>query len=56
MAKAGLFADKKMFCRLTELCYVIGKNIDYYYAPAAENNESAWAKRLECPLLFFFGK
>lgn len=51
----GLIRGQKMFCRLTELGYVIGKDINYYYAPNAEHNESAWAERLERPLLFFFG-
>jgi predicted alpha/beta superfamily hydrolase len=51
----GLIRGQKMFCRLTELGYVIGKDIDYYYASNAEHNETAWAERLERPLLFFFG-
>ncbi len=51
----GLIRGQRMFCRLTELGYVVGKNIDYYYAPNAEHNETAWAERLERPLLFFFG-
>lgn len=51
----GLIRGQKMFCRLTELGYVIGKDIDYYYSPGAEHNEPAWAHRLERPLLFFFG-
>jgi predicted alpha/beta superfamily hydrolase len=52
----GLIRGQKMFCKLTQMGYVIGKDIDYYYAPGAEHNESAWAERLERPLLFFFGK
>ena len=52
----GLIRGQKIFYRLTELGYVIGKDIDYYYAPNAEHNETAWAERLERPLLFFFGK
>ncbi len=51
----GLIRGQKIFYRLTELGYVIGKDIDYYYAPNAEHNETAWAERLERPLLFFFG-
>ena len=51
----GLIRGQKIFNRLTELGYVIGKDIDYFYAPNAEHNESAWADRLERPLLFFFG-
>lgn len=52
----GLIRGQKMFCRLTDLGYVIGKDIDYFYAPGAEHNEAAWAERLERPLKFFFGK
>jgi predicted alpha/beta superfamily hydrolase len=51
----GLIRGQKMFCRLTELGYVVGDDVDYHYAPNAEHNESAWAERLERPLLFFFG-
>ena len=51
----GLIRGQRIFSRLTELGYIIGKDIDYYYAPGAEHNESAWAERLERPLLFFFG-
>lgn len=51
----GLIRGQRMFCRLTEMGYVIGKDIDYYYAPNAKHDESAWAERLERPLLFFFG-
>lgn len=52
----GLTRGQKMFCKLTQMGYVIGTDLDYYYAPGAEHNESAWAERLERPLLFFFGK
>ncbi|HEY7751748.1 MAG TPA: alpha/beta hydrolase-fold protein, partial [Ignavibacteriaceae bacterium] len=52
----GLIRGQKMFCELTKMGYVIGKDIDYYYAPGAEHHETAWAERLERPLLFFFGK
>ena len=51
----GLIRGQKIFNRLSELGYVIGRDIDYFYAPGAEHNESAWAERLERPLLFFFG-
>ena len=51
----GLLRGQKMFCRLTELGYVIGKDVDYFYAPGAEHNETAWAERLDRPLKFFFG-
>ena len=52
----GLLRGQKMFCKLSQLGYVIGTDIDYFYAPGAEHNESVWAKRLERPLLFFFRK
>ena len=52
----GLIRGQKMFCKLTQLGYVIGTDIDYFYARGAEHNESEWAKRLERPLIFFFGK
>ncbi len=51
----GLLRGQRMFCKLTERGYVIGKDIDYFYAPGAEHNEAAWAERLERPLRFFFG-
>ena len=52
----GLTRGQKMFALLTERGFLIGSNIDYFYAPGAEHNESAWADRLERPLLFFFRK
>jgi predicted alpha/beta superfamily hydrolase len=52
----GLTRGQKMFALLTEKGFLIGTNIDYFYAPGAEHNESAWAERLERPLLFFFRK
>jgi len=52
----GLVKGQKMFCTLTKKGYLIGKDVNYYYAPGAEHNENAWADRLERPLLFFFGK
>ena len=52
----GLIRGQKMFCKLTQLGFVIGKDIDYYYAPGAEHSEVAWAGRMERPLLFFFGR
>lgn len=51
----GLLRGQKMFALLTLKGYVIGTDIDYFYAPKAEHNEEQWAKRLERPLLFFFG-
>jgi predicted alpha/beta superfamily hydrolase len=52
----GLIRGQRMFCKLTQLGYVVGTDLDYFYAPGAEHNESEWAKRLERPLIFFFGK
>lgn len=47
---------QRMFCLLTNKGFVIGEDIDYFYDRGAHHTESAWAKRLERPLLFFFGK
>jgi len=52
----GLLRGQKMFCKLSQMGYIIGTDIDYFYARGAEHNESEWAKRLDRPLLFFFGK
>ena len=52
----GLIRVQKMFCKLTQLGYVIGTDLDYFYARGAEHNENEWAKRLERPLAFFFGR
>jgi predicted alpha/beta superfamily hydrolase len=52
----GLIRGQKMFCKLTQMGYIIGTDLDYYFAPGAEHNEMEWAKRLERPLIFFFGK
>jgi len=52
----GLLRGQKMFCKLTQLGYVIGTDLDYFYARGAEHNETEWAKRLERTLIFFFGK
>lgn len=51
----GSVRGQKMFVELSKKGYVIGQDIDYYYAPGAEHNETEWAARLERPLLFFFG-
>lgn len=50
----GAVRGQKMFVELSKKGYVIGQDIDYYYAPGAEHNEKEWAVRLERPLLFFF--
>ncbi len=46
---------QKMFCALSKKGFIIGENLDYFYASGALHNESAWANRLERPLLFLFG-
>lgn len=51
----GNIRGQRMFVALSQKGYVIGQDIDYYYAPGAEHNEKEWAARLERPLLFFFG-
>ena len=51
----GLPRGQKMFCALSDKNFIIGTDIDYYYAPGAEHTENAWAERLERPLLFLFG-
>jgi predicted alpha/beta superfamily hydrolase len=50
----GNVRGQRMFVALSQKGYVIGQDIDYYYAPGAEHNEKEWAARLERPLLFFF--
>lgn len=50
----GNVRGQRMFVELSKKGYVIGQDIDYYYAPGAEHNEREWAARLERPLLFFF--
>jgi predicted alpha/beta superfamily hydrolase len=52
----GLIRGQRMFCKLTQLGYVIGTDLDYFYTRGAGHNETEWAKRLERPLLFFFGR
>jgi len=52
----GLIRGQKMFCKLTQLGYVIGTDLDYFYMRGAEHNEKEWAKRMERPLIFFFGR
>lgn len=51
----GLPRGQKMFSELTQKGYIIGTDIDYFYAPGAQHNEAAWAERLERPLIFLFG-
>ncbi|MBI2420242.1 MAG: alpha/beta hydrolase [Ignavibacteriales bacterium] len=45
---------QKMFTLLSQKGYIIGEDIDYYYARGAQHTESAWANRLERPLTFLF--
>jgi predicted alpha/beta superfamily hydrolase len=52
----GLIRGQRMFCKLTQMGYIVGTDLDYFYAPKAEHNETEWAKRLERPFIFFFGK
>jgi predicted alpha/beta superfamily hydrolase len=52
----GLLKGQKMFSELTAKGYTDGKDLDYYYAPGAGDDENAWAERLERPLLFLFKK
>lgn len=52
----GAVRGQRMFCALTSKGFIIGNDIDYYYAPGAVHNEKEWADRLERPLLFFFRK
>ena len=51
----GSNRGQRMFVELSKKGYVIGQDIDYFYAPGAEHSEKDWAARLERPLLFFFG-
>jgi len=50
----GAIRGQRMFVELSKKGYVIGKDIDYFYASGAEHNEREWAARLDRPLLFFF--
>jgi len=52
----GSIRGQRMFVELSKKGYLIGHDLDYYYAPGAEHNETEWAARLERPLLFFFGE
>lgn len=50
----GSTRGQRMFVELSKKGYVIGQDLDYFYAPGAGHNEKEWAARLERPLLFFF--
>ncbi|MFO7446982.1 MAG: alpha/beta hydrolase-fold protein [Ignavibacteriaceae bacterium] len=52
----GVEENQLMFAELTLKDYRLGKELDYYYDIGAQHTESAWAERLERPLLFLFGK
>jgi predicted alpha/beta superfamily hydrolase len=47
---------KKTIEALNKKGYKTGKDIEWFYDPAAEHNEGAWAKRVWRPLVFMFGK
>jgi enterochelin esterase-like enzyme len=51
----GLIEGQKMFALLSNKGFIVGKDIDYFYAPGAQHNEKEWANRLERPLKFLFG-
>ncbi|MDM8533963.1 alpha/beta hydrolase-fold protein [Clostridiaceae bacterium HSG29] len=36
--------------------YTIPENLVYYSVPGANHSESAWAQRVHCPLIYFFGQ
>ncbi|MDZ7344900.1 MAG: alpha/beta hydrolase-fold protein, partial [candidate division KSB1 bacterium] len=36
--------------------FKLGKNLAYYFGVGDEHNETAWGRRIERPLIFFFGK
>lgn len=50
----GNIRGQRMFVELSKKGYMIGQDVDYFYAPGGEHNEKEWAKRLDRPLLFFF--
>lgn len=50
----GLHEGQKMFAALSAKGYLIGTDVDYFYEPGAEHNETAWAGRLARPLIFLF--
>ncbi len=52
----GLEETQLMFAELSLKGYKLGKELDYFYDRGAQHTESAWAERLERPLLFLFGK
>lgn len=47
---------RKMKETLIKKGFVLGKDFDYFEDEGAVHNESAWAKRVHKPLLFFFPK
>ena len=51
----GSLRGQRMFVELSKKGYIIGHDIDYFYALGAAHNENEWADRLERPLQFFFG-
>ncbi|MBI5573085.1 MAG: esterase [Elusimicrobia bacterium] len=47
---------RKLHDILIKQGFVLGKDLEYFEDEGAVHNESAWAKRVHKPLLFFFGK
>ncbi|MEW6558291.1 MAG: alpha/beta hydrolase, partial [Elusimicrobiota bacterium] len=47
---------RKMRDILIKKGFVLGKDFEYFEDEEAVHNESAWAKRVSEPILFFFGK
>lgn len=52
----GKYDAQKMFFELSLRGFKIGEDIDYFYDAGAQHTELDWAKRLDRPLKFFFGK
>jgi predicted alpha/beta superfamily hydrolase len=56
MEKEAIASNQKMKNLLLKKGFVLGKDLDYYWAKGTEHNEAAWAQRLSRPVLFLFGK
>jgi len=48
--------SKKMVRELEKLGYKLDDDLFWFYDKGADHNEAAWAKRIDKPLLFMFGK
>lgn len=56
-AEAGFAAfTEELLSELKKIKNNYPIKIIYYQAPDAVHNERAWAKRVHCPLIYFFGK